>query len=154
MPTNSAIFQDGDFVIFSPLAIALYLSNSQLKGSTVHEQALVLKWINFSESELAPAVGCFCNARPNDQIRAKQNLISILSKLNTIILSCTYLVGERISLADIALYCYLLPAYQTGLDAAARKPFTNLNRWFQTVRHQPKVDKVVGPFQLCEVVKK
>lgn len=44
--------------------------------------------------------------------RAQQDLNRTLAVLNNHLLSRTYLVGERITLADIVVACTLLPAFQ------------------------------------------
>lgn len=31
----------------------------------------------------------------------------------------------------------------------SRKPYTNVNRWFNTIVNQPKVVKVIGKFEYC-----
>lgn len=43
---------------------------------------------------------------------SKKELLRLLGVLNEYLLTRTYLVGERISLADVALVFDLLPAYQ------------------------------------------
>merc|ERR1712066_649824 len=65
---------------------------------------------------------------------------------NDHLLTRTFLVGERISLADIVVCCTLLSVYKQVLDPAFRKPFVNVNRWFLTVVNQPNVKAVIGDF--------
>lgn len=64
-------------------------------------------------------------------------------------LTRTYLVGERISLADISVACNLLLLYTNVLEPEFRKPFANVNRWFNTVVNQPNFRAVVGEVKLC-----
>jgi len=73
-----------------------------------------------------------------------------LSVLNQYLATRTFLVGERISLADIAVCCNLLQLYSTVLEPAFRQPYQNVNRWFLTIVNQPQVKSVVGDFKLCE----
>merc|ERR1712193_432776 len=70
--------------------------------------------------------------------------------LNDHLLHHTYLVGERISLADIAVACTMLHLYQHVMDPSFRNAFGNTNRWFNTIINQPQVKKVIGEFKLCE----
>lgn len=70
--------------------------------------------------------------------------------LNTVLLKKTYLVGESISLADIVVFCSLLGLYRMVFDAAFRKPYTNVNRWFVTLMNQPEFKAVIGETVLCE----
>merc|ERR1711881_265722 len=82
--------------------------------------------------------------------RAKEDVKKAMKVLNDHLLHNTYLVGERISLADIAVTCTLLQLYQHVMDPNFRKSFENTNRWFSTIINQPQVKKVIGDFKLCE----
>ena len=62
----------------------------------------------------------------------------------------TWLVGERITLADIVVAMSLIDLYLVVLDAGFRKQFTNTNRWFQTVVNQPEAASVLGKVELCK----
>merc|ERR1711997_104683 len=61
----------------------------------------------------------------------------------------TFLVGERLSVADIAVACTLLSLYKQVLDPAFRKPFMNVTRWFTTVVNQPHAKDVLGAVPLA-----
>ena len=52
--------------------------------------------------------------------RAKEDIKAALQALNTHLLPKTYLVGERITLADIGVACTLLQLYQYVLDPSFR----------------------------------
>lgn len=69
--------------------------------------------------------------------------------LNVELLNKTFLVGERITLADISVACHLIAGYTKLFDADYRKPFPNVTRWFLTVVNQPKVKAIVGEIALC-----
>lgn len=73
-----------------------------------------------------------------------------LTALNSHLLTRTYLVGERITLADISVAMTLLHLYQYVLEPNLRKPYQNVNRWFQTVIYQPESIAVIGAFKLAE----
>ncbi len=45
--------KDGNTLIESN-AIAYYLSNDQLKGTTALDQALVIQWLSFADNEILP----------------------------------------------------------------------------------------------------
>lgn len=72
-----------------------------------------------------------------------------LTILNSHLLTHTYLVGERITLADIAVACNLLNPYKYVMDPAYRNPFGNVNRWFNTLINQPEFKAVLGVVELC-----
>jgi elongation factor 1-gamma len=55
--------------------------------------------------------------------RAKQDVKAALRALNIHLLPRTYLVGERITLADIGVACTLLQLYQYVLDLNFRSVY-------------------------------
>lgn len=138
-------------------AIAYYVSNAQLRGNSDFEKAEVSQWLSFADNEIQHASSAWVfpmlgimpyNKNTNE--RAKQDVKAALTALNARLLNHTYLVGERITLADIVVFCSLLQLYQYVLDPTFRKPFANVNRWFNTILNQPQVKAVVKDFKLCE----
>merc|ERR1711910_107377 len=81
--------------------------------------------------------------------RAKEDIKAALKTLNDHLLTRTFLVGERLSVADIAVACTLLSLYKQVLDPAFRKPFMNVTRWFTTVVNQPHAKDVLGAVPLA-----
>eukprot|EP00004_Rigifila_ramosa_P028041 TRINITY_DN9380_c0_g1_i3.p1 TRINITY_DN9380_c0_g1~~TRINITY_DN9380_c0_g1_i3.p1 ORF type:complete len:318 (+),score=81.65 TRINITY_DN9380_c0_g1_i3:392-1345(+) len=74
---------------------------------------------------------------------ARGGVLKALGVLDQHLLEHTYFVGERVTLADIVLFCDLLPA--TGkLDAAASSKFTNVVRWHETVARTANFAAVLG----------
>ncbi|CAH0388196.1 unnamed protein product [Bemisia tabaci] len=146
---------DGKYITESN-AIAYYVSNDQLRGKNDFDKAQVLKWLSFADNEIIPPASSW--AYPymgimlfNKQVvtKAKSDLGALLQYLNNYLLTRTYLVGERITLADIVVACSLLNVYKYVLDPEFRKSYGNVNRWFATIINQPQVKKVVGNFVLC-----
>ncbi|VDN04358.1 unnamed protein product [Thelazia callipaeda] len=150
--------EDKDFKLFGANAIMLYLAGEKMKGANCSE---VLQWMQWSESQLLtnvlgyvlPSVSA---AQVNEEVlqTAKKELFTQLSCLNKLILTKTFLVGERLSLADISVAMDLLPAYQFVLDEAARSSLVNLNRWFKTIINQPLVKDVLGEVEFATEVAK
>ncbi|KAL3265602.1 hypothetical protein HHI36_009806 [Cryptolaemus montrouzieri] len=144
-------------------AIAYYVANEQLRGKSESDKAEILQWIGFAESDVLPSscawifpiLGIIKPVAANTQEvtqalqRAKEDLQQALVILNSHLLNHTYLVGERISLADIVVFCNLLYAYKYAMDPEYRKPFINVNRWFVTLANQPEFKAVVGVVELC-----
>merc|ERR1711872_125454 len=60
--------------------------------------------------------------------RAKEDIKAALNQLNTHLLTKTFLVGERISLADIAVCCTMINLFKLVLDPAFRKSYVNVTR--------------------------
>jgi len=140
-------------------AIAYYVANDQLKGKNEFDRAQILQWIGFAEGEVLPAgcawvfpiLGIIKNSPSSQEAfqRAKDDMKQSLTILNSHLLTRTYLVGERITLADIVVACNLLNPYKYVLDPEYRKSFTNVNRWFTTIINQPQFKAVLGNIVLC-----
>ncbi|KAF9304165.1 hypothetical protein BGZ74_002200, partial [Mortierella antarctica] len=75
-----------------------------------------------------------------------------LADLEHYLVRHTYLVGERVTLADVSGACALMLGYKCVFDAPFRKQFPAVTRWFNTVLHQPHFKAVMGgvEFPLCE----
>lgn len=73
----------------------------------------------------------------------------VFAVLDKILMPRTFLVGERITLADIVMFCSVMPAFKLVLDATERSKYVNLTRWFVTLSAQPEFVSVIGEFELC-----
>lgn len=144
--------------MFESNAIAFYLSNNELRGgdSDLH-RAQVIQWMSFADNEILPGACSWVYPALKivsvDQATidsGKESLKKSLSILNSVLLTQTWLVGERLTLADIVVATSLLQAYQTVLEPSIRNAFPNVNRWFQTFVNQPHVKSVIGDVKLNE----
>merc|ERR1719318_196311 len=143
--------------LFESNAIAYYVSSDSLRGANLTNAAYIQQWVNFSDNEILPAactwvfpcLGIMQYNKQNTE-RAKEDIKRALSVLNKNLESRTFLVGERISLADISVGLNLLSLYKMVFDAEFRKQYQNVNRWFITFINQPQVKAVIGEVKLCE----
>merc|ERR1719483_1469492 len=132
-------------------------SQSQLSGVTAGDQAAVLQWLLYSGGDLRQSVGGWvvptlelCEGANQGTVnRSKAELLGRLAALDQFLVTRTFLVGERISLADIGMAVTLLPAFTQVLDEAFRTSHRHLTRWFNTIIHQELVVNVVGAVKLC-----
>jgi len=143
--------------LFESNAIASYVSNQALRGGSVEiNQALVKQYIDFAENEILPAACAwtyptlgFKQYNKQETENAQKHIQKCLTLLNDLLLTRTFLVGERVTLADITLCCNLLTLYVQVLDPKFREPYGNVNRWFLTCVNQPNFKKVLGEVPLC-----
>jgi elongation factor 1-gamma len=149
---------DAGVYLFESNAIAYFLSNEQLRGKTLAEQSQVLQWIEYGEREINPTsatlvypcMGIMQFNKQNNE-RAKDELKHILQLLNDYLRTRTYLVGERITLADIALASDLLLLFQWIVEPSLRELYPNTTRWFLTLINQKEFQAVLGDdYKLCE----
>jgi len=146
--------------LFESNSIARYISKmgrNILYGTTHFDAAAVDQWIEFAEKEVDlpaavwvyPILGYIAN-NPTATAKDKTDIRKDLTVLNTHLGTRTFMVGERVTLADIVLATSLYRLYTLVLDAPFRKAFGNANRWFQTVVNQPEFKGIVGETKLCE----
>jgi len=136
--------------------IARLNDDAKLYGSNKYEAGLVDQWIDFSVSQIElPAAAWLypifkiVENNPQATNNAKGELRNVLALLNEHLETRTYLVNERITLADIVVSSALLQLFTTVLDPGFRKLFVNVVRWFTTLVNQPHFKAVLGEVVLC-----
>eukprot|EP00092_Neocalanus_flemingeri_P029292 GFUD01031804.1.p1 GENE.GFUD01031804.1~~GFUD01031804.1.p1 ORF type:complete len:1403 (+),score=482.68 GFUD01031804.1:67-4275(+) len=160
-PSDSFSLTAGPATLSEPVSSCLFLATAagqtQLSGVTPADQASVLQWLLYSGGDLRHSVGGWvmptmetCEGANQGTVnRSKSDLLGRLAALDQFLVTRTFLVGERISLADIGMAVTLLPAFTQVLDQAFRSSHRHLTRWFNTIIHQELVVKVVGTVKLC-----
>ncbi|XP_041090536.1 elongation factor 1-gamma-like isoform X2 [Polyodon spathula] len=148
---------ENGFHICESNAIAHYVGTDALRGIGPKDSALVQQWVSYADGAIIPAVANWVyptlgasayNKQASE--KAQADLQGALSFLNEHLQTRTFLVGERVSLADITLVCALLLLYKQVLDPSLREPFSNVTRWFCSCVHQPQFSAVLGKVKLCE----
>lgn len=57
--------------------------------------------------------------------------------------------SRHVHVAACSVLLFSLTFYYNIYFLYFRQPYTNVNRWFNTIVNQPKVVKVVGKFEFC-----
>ncbi len=147
--------------LYESNAIAYYVAaasekKEQLVGRDAMEAALIQQFIGVADNEvvrtLSPWIYPLLGYSAFDAAAVKAAAAEchkVLAVLDKILMPRTFLVGHRITLADIVMACSLLPAFQTVLDAKERSKYVNLTRWFCTLIAQPEFTAVLGAVELC-----
>ncbi|EPY35420.1 elongation factor 1-gamma [Angomonas deanei] len=123
-------------------------SGLKLYGSTPFEQSLVDSWVDFSTTELdAATIPAFFEGMHGIPA-SEQTVASLeesLSGLELWLETRTFLVGERLTIADIAIAFSLQFCYRTNPTHSERlaKKFRNAYRLYNTVMQQPKTVEVL-----------
>lgn len=142
--------------ITESVAIAHYLASisnqAKLLGSSKEEAAEVLQWMIFINNDLLPALAEQFYVlpplnRPYNKpavAAAEKKAQTILGVIEKLLLTRTFLVGQRITLADLFLANHLIRASSTILDSSWRATHPNIHRHFNTIVHQPNFLAVLG----------
>ncbi|KAL4780549.1 hypothetical protein BJX76DRAFT_337658 [Aspergillus varians] len=153
------------FTLTEAIAIAVYVTSQNEKttllGKTKQDYASILRWLSFANSELLPSFASWYrpllaidpyNKKNVDD--ASKTALKKLGALNTHLTANTYLVGERITLADIFTASLLTRVFATVVDKKVRSENPAVTRWFQTVVAQPAFKAVVeNPVLIEEAIK-
>ncbi|GJP36240.1 hypothetical protein CLOM_g20773 [Closterium sp. NIES-68] len=151
------VLQTPDGPIFESNAIAKYVAKSSdkgLVGTSVYETALIDQWIDFTTNEIdahlwrwfAPYYG-YGNKVQEVEDKAKEACKRGLASLNSHLESNTFVVGNRVTLADIVAVSQLWTGYITMFTPEFMKEFPHVDRFWNTLINQPKVKKVIGEVQ-------
>ncbi|KAF7721906.1 Elongation factor 1-gamma [Apophysomyces ossiformis] len=159
------VFESKEVNLFESSAIGYYAAaqkeNSPLLGTTPVEKALIVQYVLFAENELhshssqwtLPLLGIWPYVKPSVETGEK-NLKRALAALDKILLDKTYLVGEQVTYADIAVTCALVTPFRLVLDKAAREEYKNVTRYFKTLVGKEHFKAALGEVQLCETTLK
>ncbi|XP_063242258.1 eukaryotic translation elongation factor 1 epsilon-1 [Bacillus rossius redtenbacheri] len=95
-------------------------SKCPLLGKSVEDEAFVRQWIEYAT--------CYANYCDSTQTAHR-----VLKELNSILVSRAYLVGNKLSLADVVLY-YVLYTAVTGLSYQDKERYLHVSRWFDNLQ--------------------
>jgi elongation factor 1-gamma len=154
-----AFVTDDGAALYETNAIAQYVAsaNNTLSTASAYEAALVQQYISIADHEIYPA-SCtwvyptfgIIQFNKAATAKAQDDIKRVLQVLNGVLETKTFLVGERVTLADISVATALLQLYQQVLDPAFREAFPHVNRWFLTAVNQPQFKTVLGEVKLAE----
>jgi len=107
------------------------------------ERAQVMQWLFFEQSYVEPQIGSLrywaltgkLGKRSTDMIDGKRAYsLRALAALERHLATRSFLVGERYTISDMAVYAYAAHADEAGLDLAAYPAF---RAWIERVKAQP-----------------
>ncbi|PPJ51925.1 hypothetical protein CBER1_09368 [Cercospora berteroae] len=155
-------FEGADgYVLTEAMAIAIYLTSQNEKttllGKTKQDYASILRWMSFANTELLPSVGAWF--RPlvgrdpynkksvDDAQKATQANVKVLEEHLTV---NTYLVSERLTLADLFVAGIASRGFEHFFDKEWRAQHPAFTRWFETVVHQDIFTAVWGEYKFID----
>lgn len=160
----SFVGADG-YELTEAIAIAIYITSqnekTSLLGKTKQDYASILRWMSFANHEILPSVAGFF--RPligrdpynkksvDDYMKASYKAVDVLEKH---LLLNTFLVGERMTLADLFAVSTLSRGFEFLFDKKWRAENPNVTRWYETIHNQPIYAEIAGePKYIDEAIK-
>ena len=131
-------------------AVAKISDNNHLFGTDAKSEAHVDQWINFTDEMLfGNAVQLFCIF--NNILQYSKSIEQFcwarlekgLTYLDNYLVKHTFLVGHRLTAADIAVAVELYDLFVRYLGPQARGKYTNVLRYYNTVVNQKALDGII-----------
>lgn len=136
-------------------AIARYLASQgegNLAGANAFETALINQWVDFSHTTMQPhfyniirAVFGFGDPVDSDVYNNSiKEFKDTIMRINAHLQGKTHLVGNRVTVADVAVAVQLIMVFQTVFDAGFRKAIPNVAAWIENFVKLPEVVRRIG----------
>eukprot|EP01062_Namystynia_karyoxenos_P033705 TRINITY_DN24771_c0_g1_i1.p1 TRINITY_DN24771_c0_g1~~TRINITY_DN24771_c0_g1_i1.p1 ORF type:complete len:476 (+),score=174.05 TRINITY_DN24771_c0_g1_i1:110-1429(+) len=132
-----------DGYLWGELPLARFLAgrgDSGVRGRTQHLLAEVDQWMDLAQNELHPAARVWADTAGDAAFRGQgvQRVCNVFCALNVWLEIRTFLVDDRLTLADIAIFCALLPLLRGSMcdEQWIRGSYPHLLRWLRTCIHQ------------------
>ncbi|RCI07445.1 hypothetical protein L249_4566 [Ophiocordyceps polyrhachis-furcata BCC 54312] len=152
--------EDG-YTLSECIAVAIYITSQNEKttllGKTKQDYASILKWMSFFNSEIVPPLGNwflplvgrvpYNKKTVEDGSKATAKAIDVVENY---LARHTYLVGERITLADLFCASLLNRGFQYFFDKQWRQKNHNVARWYDTIVNQPIYTAVAKKLEYLE----
>jgi len=138
--------------------IAALRPEAGLLPSSVIDAAQVDAWSTFAATEIQPLAGATLFPYTLPQFfkydaaaftAAAEKFNKALAGINAHLLTRTYLVTEKITLADILLAGFIAPFFAVTFGEDIRAKYPNATRWFLTVVNQPAYVAAAGEPKLA-----
>ena len=129
---------------------------ANLYGKSVFQQGQVEQWIAWAEC-LGPCLEglqemLFNTPKDLDMKKFKAHVDELkkqVTPLNNHLKGKKWIVGDSVTMADIACAHVLTPAFQLVLDAGFRKGRGDLAKWFESFIALPQVVSTAGNIKCC-----
>jgi elongation factor 1-gamma len=134
--------------------VASQNEKTSLLGKTKQDYATILRWMSFANTEvLSPLGGWFRPILGRDPYNKKNVEDSQKAALKAVhvleehFLTHTYLVGERLTLADLFAASIIARGFQYFFDKQWRDANPNVTRWYETIANQSSYSAVAGKLE-------
>jgi elongation factor 1-gamma len=120
-------------------------------GKTKQDYASILRWLSFANGEILPPLGGWfrplLGRDPYNKKNVEESQKAALKAVHVLeehLLTHTYLVGERLTLADIFTASIIARGFEFFFDKQWRDANPNVTRWYETVYNLPSYTEVAG----------
>ena len=149
---STPVLETGGRYLRESNAILAYLAKgTPYSPEDPFELAEVIGWLIYEQTDVMPMIGGLrfrllvgrLTPSDPDAIRRKEGALGVAQMLDDHLATRDFFVGDRYTIADIALYAYTHVAHEAGIDLG---PHANLRAWFARVEKQPGYIEDVEPY--------
>jgi glutathione S-transferase/translation elongation factor EF-1beta len=148
-------------MIYESIAIGEYIArasnfSANLMGRTAFEEAEISQWVMFAATGNMPHVGpIYRNTfgyefKADSYANAVKGIKEQMKLMNSRLVGKSFLVGGRLTYADIVNFTSLIMPFAFVLDAGFRKAMPDVSAWFERVSKQSAIINVAGAVKMCE----
>ena len=130
---------------------------TSLLGKTKQDYASIVRWMSFGNFEVLPSIArAFRPLKgldPYNKKNADEGFKAMMEAAHVIeehLLVHTFLVGERMTLADLFMAGMLSRGFDFFFDKKWRSENPNVTRWYETVYNQPIYSAVVPKLEFID----
>lgn len=165
-PTGKVPFLETDMgCVFTSNAIARYVArcrgDTYIYGKCFDDEGQIDTWLEFCTHEVEvplmtwvyPVLGLMEDI-PEVTKAAQDDVKKVLAALEDRLKVSKYLVGDFVTLADIAVVCALSEGFARVFEPAFRKPYPKVCAWFEGCCGMPQFKAVLGEVRLCSQAEK
>ncbi|KAF9874277.1 early growth response protein 1 (egr-1) [Colletotrichum karsti] len=156
-----ALERPNGFTLFECIPVAIYLAkqdaNTKLLGSTLEEEATILKWASFANSELLPPIMAWINpvkskepASPEVLAAAEKNSEGMVSVVEKALTGKKFLVGDQLTIADLFVVAAIARGYQFVFAKKWTEAHPAIHDWYWRIKSDDIWKKIDGEPLYCE----
>ena len=142
---------DGRYLTESAAILVFMAAGTPLLPTDPLELAQVVRWLVFEQTDVIPAIAglrfrlLVGRLAPHDDDALRRALLAreVLRLLDGELRSREFLVGDRYTVADIALYGYIHRSHEAGISL---DPYGSVRAWLSRVERQPDYMEDVEPY--------
>ncbi|KAL3418516.1 elongation factor 1-gamma [Phlyctema vagabunda] len=158
-----ALERPDGFLLYECIAVSVYLAkqnpNTTLLGSTLEEEATILKWSSFANSELLPPIMGWINpvigkapSSPEILAAAAKYTEGMVSVVEKSLEGKRFLVGDQLTMADLFVVAAIARGYQFVFTKSWAAAHPNIHEYYMRIKGDDIYRKIDGePYVLDDL---
>ncbi|KXH27599.1 elongation factor 1-gamma [Colletotrichum salicis] len=150
-----ALERPNGFTLFECIPVSIYLAKqdpkTKLLGSTLEEEATILKWASFANSELLPPIMAWINpvigkapSSPEILAAAEKNSEGMVSVVEKALTGKKFLVGDELTIADLFMIAAIARGYQFVFAKEWTEKHPAIHAWYWRIKSDDIWKKIDG----------